>query len=275
MTDTLFSEFLMVDRVVARPSGRTPSRSSAGRLGGTERSPTEENLREAFSKAFLQAVELTVPAKAELAERSAAELAELAAAFADIAVGGSVVLRLKPDLAEGQRGAVRTFLEILVRVSETLEGTRLETAIGKLAEVILPDELADARGALASDNLELRDRFISETPQLTSAEVGVRAGHQTKNPYASAARWKKSGDIFSVHHRGTEYFPAFQFRDGRPHPTVKKVLAALPNHLSAWQRAFWFVSTNGWLDDKSPAAALDDVNAMVAAAKHESQEVVG
>lgn len=46
----------------------------------------------------------------------------------------------------------------------------------KLAEVLLPDELAHARGALASDNLELRDRFVAEVPQLTSAEIGARAG---------------------------------------------------------------------------------------------------
>jgi hypothetical protein len=149
------------------------------------------------------------------------------------------------------------------------------TAIEKLADVILPDELGEARGVLASDNLELRDRFIADVPQLKSADIGARAGLQTKNPYATAARWKKTGEIFSVQHRGTEYFPAFQFRDGRPHPTVKKALAALPSNLSAWQRAFWFVSTNGWLSDKAPADILDKPDAVVTAAKREGQEVVG
>jgi hypothetical protein len=163
----------------------------------------------------------------------------------------------------------------VVRVSATLDESRLEAAIGKLAEVLLPDELADARGALASDNLELRDRFIAAVRQLTSAEVGAQAGLKTKNPYATAARWKKTGDIFSVQHRGTEFFPAFQFRDGRPHPTVKKTLTALPPRLSSWQRAFWFVSTNGWLGDKAPADVLDDPKAVVAAAEREGEEVAG
>lgn len=39
---------------------------------------------------------------------------------------------------------MRSFLEIVVRVSATLDETRLESTIGKLAEVLLPDELADA-----------------------------------------------------------------------------------------------------------------------------------
>jgi len=194
---------------------------------------------------------------------------------ADIALGHSVILQLKPDLDEGHLNAVRAFLEKLVRVSATLDEARLESAIGKLAEVLLPDELADARGALASDNLEVRDRFIAEVAQLTSAEIGAQAGLKTKNPYATAARWKKAGDIFSVQHRGKEYFPAFQFREGRPHPTVKKALAALPARLSSWQRAFWFVSTNGWLDDKAPADVLDDRQSVVTAAERESEEVVG
>ena len=157
----------------------------------------------------------------------------------------------------------------------TLEASRQEAAISRLAEVILPDDLADARGALAADNLELRDRFIAQTSPLTSAQVGEQAGHRSSNPYATAARWKKAGDIFSVHHRGTEYFPAFQFREGRPHPTVKKVLAVLPESLSSWQRALWFVSTNGWLGGKAPADLLDDPDAIVAVAQHEGQEVIG
>ncbi|GLS21463.1 hypothetical protein GCM10007874_44800 [Labrys miyagiensis] len=200
---------------------------------------------------------------------------DLAAAAADIALGHSVVLQLKPDLPAGQLSAVRAFLETVVRVSANLDESRLEAAIGKLAEVLLPDELADARGPLATDNLELRDRFIAQVPQLMSPEISEQAGLRTKNPYATAARWKKAGDIFSVQHRGKEYFPAFQFREGRPHPTVKKALAVLPARLSPWQRAFWFVSTNGWLGDRAPVDVLDDPQAVVAAAAREGEEVVG
>jgi hypothetical protein len=273
MTDTLFSSFLMVDRSPSPIAGRGAP-ATANRQA---RAPgSEQHTRELFVIAFLRALKEAAPEEAALAIGASARATEdLAAAAADVALGRSVILQLKPDLAEGQRSAVRAFLETVVRVSGTLDESRLEAAIGKLAEVLLPDELADARGALASDNLELRDRFIGQVSQLTSAEVGAQAGLRTKNPYATAARWKKAGDILSVQHRGKEYFPTFQFREGRPHPTIKKALAALPPRLSPWQRAFWFVSTNGWLGDKAPADMLDEQEAVIAAAEREGEEVVG
>lgn len=270
MSDALFSSFLMVDRPIAPVAGRRAPGSPR-----TSESRATSQDREVLVGAILRALQESTPSVTAPTTAASAGIVDLAAAAADIALGQSVVLQLKPDLDEGHRSAVRSFLEMVVRVSATLDETRLEAAIGKLAEVLLPDELADARGALASDNLELRDRFVAEVPQLTSAEIGTQAGLKTKNPYATAARWKKTGDIFSVQHRGKEYFPAFQFREGRPHPTVKKVLAVLPPRLSAWQRAFWFVSTNGWLGDKAPADMLDDSQAVVAAADREGEEVVG
>jgi hypothetical protein len=45
--------------------------------------------------------------------------------------------------------------------------------------------------------------------------------------------------------------------------------------MSAWQKAFWFVSSNGWLDDRVPAEMLDNATAVLAAAEHERQEVIG
>ena len=142
---------------------------------------------------------------------TSARLEDLAAA-ADICLGHSV--KLKPDLDEGHRSAVRAFLEKIVRVSATLDESRLESAIGKLAEVL--NELADARGALASDNLELRDRFVAEVPQLTSAEIGAQPGLKTKNPYATAARWKKGRRHLLGPTPWQKHFPAFQFlRGGR------------------------------------------------------------
>ena len=167
------------------------------------------------------------------------------------------------------------FLEKVIQVSEGLETSRIETAIAKLAEVILPDDLGGARAAIADDNLTLRDRFIAAIPCLSSVEVGKHAGHKASNAYATAARWKKAFDVFSVNHRGSEYFPGFQFREGRPHPTVKQALAALPESLSPWQRAFWFVSTNSWLGGPAPRELLDDEAAVLDAAAHESDEIGG
>src|SRR5208337_1037060 len=154
----------MVDRPFTPVSGRGASSSPKGRGRPAH---SEKNTRELFVMAFLRALQEAAPDATAFTAAAPAQLMDLAAAAADIALGHSVVLQLKPDLAEGQRSAVRAFLETVVRVSATLDKNRLESAISKLAEVLLPDELADARGALASDNLELRDRFIAEVPQLT------------------------------------------------------------------------------------------------------------
>jgi hypothetical protein len=63
------------------------------------------------------------------------------------------------------------------------------------------------------DNNLLRDRFVAETAHLTGIQVSELSGF---------GGWKKNNAIFSVAHRGIEYYPSFQFLDGKPHPTIKK-----------------------------------------------------
>jgi hypothetical protein len=278
MPDALFSAVFMVDRSpIASPATvQRRGRRAAERTPGVDTlARTDQMTHSALAAALAEALVKVLPHDAAPLADTQVELSVLAAAVADIVSGRSVILRLTSDVAGYRRVAVKAFLEKVVRVSGTLETIRQEAAIAKLADVILPNDLADARGALAADNLDLRDRFVAQTSPLTSAQVAAQAGHRSSNPYATAARWKKAGDIFSVHHRGTEYFPAFQFREGRPHPTVKQALAALPARLSPWQRAIWFVSTNGWLGDRAPADILDDPDSVVAAAQREAQEVIG
>lgn len=260
----VFSHYFMVASDRTEPDPR-PER----------RAPRTSRSQKAVADALGKALAAALPDDAGIWTQSAPEVSALAAAFADIVVGRSVVLRLAPDMAGARRNAVQSFLDTVMRVSGAVGEQRQEAAIARLADVLLPDDLAQARGPVAADNLALRDRFIVDTAPLTSAEVAAAAGHSAGNRYATAARWKKVGEIFSVHHRGGEYFPAFQFRDGRPHPTIKKALAAQPAHLSPWQRAFWFVSTNGWLRGAAPAECLDDPDAVVAAARREAEDLIG
>ena len=102
--------------------------------------------------------------------------------------GRSFVLRLSKEVTEPQREAVRTLLEMAARVPATLGASRQEAAIAKLAEILLPDDLAAARGTLAADNLELRDRFIAETAPLTSADIGAQAGKLERHCNISAIK---------------------------------------------------------------------------------------
>ena len=87
----------------------------------------------------------------------------------------------------------------------------------------------------------------------------------------TVSRWKQSGEVFSIPVPGAELYPALQFRDRKPHPMVARVLAVLPKRKSRWQIAFWFTSSNGWLDGNAPISHLDD-DFVVGAAKREAQE---
>jgi hypothetical protein len=45
--------------------------------------------------------------------------------------------------------------------------------------------------------------------------------------------------------------------------------------MTPWQIAFWFVSTNGWLDGDAPKDRLDAAGQAVAAARREGEEIMG
>ena len=151
-----------------------------------------------------------------------------------------------------------------------------EKNIDALVELYLADDPAsEARRAIETDNARERARFLSEVACLTSKEIAQNAGHQAANASVTGSRWKQQGRIFSVPSRGSELYPAFQFREGQPHPTVAKILRELPKQMSAWQIAFWFTSSNGWLRGAAPADRLDDEEAVVKAAHRESEPIVG
>ena len=96
-----------------------------------------------------------------------------------------------------------------------------------------------------------------------------------RTPASQASRWKQQGRVFSVPSRGSELYPAFQFREGQPHPAVTKILRELPKRMSPWQIAFWFISSNGWLRGAAPADRLGDEEAVVKAARRESEPIAG
>jgi hypothetical protein len=207
---------------------------------------------------------------------------------------------LTPDLAQSVREAVaaafgpdaeivlvsgadpmvgRTLRQVAERVPEVVRARRdamTEKNIDALVDLFLTeDPIAEARHAIEADNARERARFVTEVACLTSKQVAENAGHRASNPSVTGSRWKSQGKVFSVPWKGGDLFPAFQFRDGQPHPNVGKVLRVLPEGLSPWQVAFWFTSSNGWLRGATPAERLDDEAALVAAAERESEAIVG
>jgi hypothetical protein len=272
MSEPLFSSFVLVD----------PNRAWGSTVAAASREPAGQisDVVQNDADRLASASQALVDAIRELTEQTSAPdhlltlQSMMKSDFSDLRAP-SLVLELGPSASVERWTQAVAFIEKVLRATANLSAKRQEVAIAKLADVLLPDALAPARGVLASDELEIRDRFLATYPSWSSQQIHEMSGLGGSNRYATANRWKKSGDIFAVKHRDAEHFPQFQFRDGRPHPAVKAVLEALPEQMSAWQRAFWFVSTNGWLDDDAPVDRLDDRDALVAATAHEFEDVVG
>jgi hypothetical protein len=172
-----------------------------------------------------------------------------------------------------------TVSRVVERVPEIARLRRQELTeknIDALVELYLADDpISEARRVIETDNARERARFLSDIACLTSKEIAQNAGHQAANASVTASRWKQQGRIFSVPSRGSELYPAFQFREGQPHPAVAKILRELPKPMSPWQVAFWFTSSNGWLRDAMPSDRLDDEEAVVTAARRESEPILG
>ncbi|MCC6737158.1 MAG: hypothetical protein IT534_13675 [Bauldia sp.] len=128
---------------------------------------------------------------------------------------------------------------------------------------------------IETDNARARVDFFEAVPTLTNAELAAQAGHEARNQSATGARWKAARKAFSVTFKGLERFPAFQFSDGRPRPVIGRVLALLPDGMTPWQVAFWFVSSNPWLDGHTPEETLGDEEAVLAAARMEGAPAAG
>ena len=137
------------------------------------------------------------------------------------------------------------------------------------------DPMSAVRSKIEADNARARVRFAEVVPCFTSGELAELEGHGAKNRSATGSRWKAEKKAFSVQLGGRELFPAFQFRDGKPDWAVAQVLDALPSGMSQWQVAFWFVSSNPWLDGGAPSKNLNRVASLVEAARKLGEEAAG
>ena len=140
------------------------------------------------------------------------------------------------------------------------------------------EELGAARAdaGIEVDNAILRARYLDGHKTYTSREVRELSGLATRNPSEPASRWKRHRRIFGVPVGNQDRYPAFQFAEGRPRPEIARIMAVLPNDMSPWQVAFWFASSNRWVeDDKPPQEALDEIDRVLAAATDLASDEIG
>lgn len=152
-----------------------------------------------------------------------------------------------------------------------------ERNIEVLVDLYLQGEAqADVDRELEQDNAELRAQYLREVPTFTAAEIHeFMHGSMLRNPSEPASRWRREKRVFAVRAGRAQLYPRFQFVDGHPQPVIKEVLKRLPDDMSPWQIAFWFRSSNGWLDGRSPEEALGDEDGILMAADRLREPAAG
>ena len=145
-----------------------------------------------------------------------------------------------------------------------------------LAAITTLERSSNLAADLEVDNAILRARYLDGHKTYTSREVRELSGLATRNPSEPASRWKRHRRIFGVPVGNQDHYPAFQFAEGRPRPEIAGILAVLPADMSPWQIAFWFASSNRWIeDDNAPQEALHDVDRVLAAAAQLASDDIG
>ena len=139
------------------------------------------------------------------------------------------------------------------RASELSE-ERIQSLLDVMIDV---DPFEPVEAKIDARNAELRAEFLKDFPVLDSATVHKRAGLKGKNTSQTANAWRQRGRILGLPIQGKIGYPAFQFNaDGQPLKLMEAILAVLPAHFTAWQRAFWLVSPKEGLDGETPAGAM-------------------
>ena len=171
------------------------------------------------------------------------------------------------------------FKQVFRLLPTLLERSRtgaLDKYISELVEVLVrKEEMAEFDCDIAVDNALLRAKYLVQTVTLTAEDIHVASGLKTRNRSEPASRWTREGKIFALKHQNINRYPAFQFKDARPRPVIASILQSLPHDYSSWERAFWFASSNGWLDNRVPQDCLADEKALLIAAAKTQNEVVG
>jgi len=137
---------------------------------------------------------------------------------------------------------------------------RHEAKYQSIIEAIVPDvPLPQHKLIEARMTAEARKSVLETGDWMTAAEVAKIAGFSTTNPSAQPNKWKREGQIFAIHHRGTDYFPGYALDASthyRPAKGLARVLEVFRGKKDDWGLAYWFASVNSFLGGKRPQDLL-------------------
>jgi hypothetical protein len=181
-------------------------------------------------------------------------------------------LRVLSTLTENISTVASTMFEVF---KERQEKQSLEILVGSM----LPKAPASPHLMKeAAMLLQARKAVLESGNWLTAADVSQLAGLSTTNPSAQPNKWKKSGQIFAIHHNGIDYFPDYGLdrnKQFRPLKALSDVLKIFADHKDGWGIAFWFLSVNSFLGGQRPQDMLAKHSERVIEAARDEIEGVG
>jgi len=153
-----------------------------------------------------------------------------------------------------------------------------EQVLERLAEVLVPRAPTSPRLLKeASMIVQARKAVLESGDWLTAAQVAQLAGLSKSNPSAQPHKWKKLGQIFAIHHNGTDYYPGYGFdpeNNFRPHKVLARIIAVFDGHKKDWGMAFWFFSVNSFLGGKRPQDLISTEPELVLQAAEDEVQVI-
>jgi hypothetical protein len=183
-----------------------------------------------------------------------------------------VVELTMPDKSPAIVRSVTRILETIAPLAAAAAERRQEMAWDKLVELLTPVEPLEPHLVIEAQMRAAAQTSVLESGDwLTSAQIAKLAGFSDSNPSAQPSKWKRDGLIFSIAHKGTDYFPGYGLDadDGyRPRAALATVLEVFKGRMSAWAIAIWFAALNSGLGGERPQDVLEsDPERVIAAAR--------
>ncbi len=183
---------------------------------------------------------------------------------------GQVLARLTEDQAkvlvfishstESETGR-RKFkaLRELASMIDLLVEDRSQKKWHALVEALTPDVELSRNKVVEAEMLADARRIVLESEDYVKATaIAGSASYSSKNPSSQPNRWKRNGQIFAIHYKGVDLYPAYALDHSegvRPLPIMGEILKHLADK-DDWQKAFWFEGLNSYLNNRKPKQLL-------------------
>jgi len=116
-------------------------------------------------------------------------------------------------------------------------------------------------------------RVFKSNQFLKASDITKLSAGTVKNPSGALNRWKQKHQIFAIDMKGVDYYPMYALspEDGyKPYAEMSDILEVL-HAKTPWGLAFWFESSNSYLERRAPRELMkSDRQAVLAAAKNEA-----